>query len=185
MRLDFSNEHVLTVVAHPDDAEYLCAGTLARAKADGAAIGVCVLCQGDKGQPTTPIPNLADVRRAEMAANYFIRSISIDSDQTDAVVNLCDLLRANGQLGEAAQLLHTLAAKYPHHREIADLLNEAQNETRVADMTASGNTELPSEVNALYTSALLVIIFMFAMVGVVLVFVWRRRHARLLVEDEK
>jgi len=68
VRLDFSNERVLGVVAHPDDAEYLCAGTLARAKADGAAIGVCVLCQGDKGQPTTPIPNLADVRREEMAA---------------------------------------------------------------------------------------------------------------------
>ena len=61
MRLDFSTERALAVVAHPDDAEYLCAGTLARAEADGAAIGVCVLCQGDKGQPTTPIPNLADV----------------------------------------------------------------------------------------------------------------------------
>jgi LmbE family N-acetylglucosaminyl deacetylase len=68
MRLDFTNERVLAVVAHPDDAEYLCAGTLARARADGAAIGVCVLCQGDKGQPTKPIPDLADVRRREMTA---------------------------------------------------------------------------------------------------------------------
>jgi N-acetylglucosamine malate deacetylase 1 len=68
MRLDFSAERVLAVVAHPDDAEYLCAGTLARAKAAGAAIGICVLCQGDKGQPATPVPNLAAVRRREMAA---------------------------------------------------------------------------------------------------------------------
>jgi N-acetylglucosamine malate deacetylase 1 len=68
MRLDFAQERVLTVVAHPDDADLLCAGTLARAKADGAAIGICVLCQGDKGQPATPIPNLAAVRRREMAA---------------------------------------------------------------------------------------------------------------------
>src|SRR4029078_5701325 len=68
MRLDFSGERVLAVVAHPDDAELLCAGTLARAKRDGAAIGVCVLCQGDKGQPATPIPNLADVRRQEFTA---------------------------------------------------------------------------------------------------------------------
>lgn len=67
MRLDFSNQRVLAVVAHPDDAEYLCAGTLARAKADGAEIAVCVLCQGDKGQPSTPIPDLAAVRRREMA----------------------------------------------------------------------------------------------------------------------
>jgi LmbE family N-acetylglucosaminyl deacetylase len=68
MRLDFSNDRLLAVVAHPDDAEYLCAGTLARAKGDGAAIGICVLCQGDKGQPATPIPDLAHLRRKEMAA---------------------------------------------------------------------------------------------------------------------
>jgi len=33
MRLDFAGERLLGVVAHPDDAEMLCAGTLARAKA--------------------------------------------------------------------------------------------------------------------------------------------------------
>ncbi len=68
MRLDFANERVLGVVAHPDDAELLCAGTLARARADGAAIGLCVLCQGDKGQPSQNIENLARVRGAEMQA---------------------------------------------------------------------------------------------------------------------
>jgi len=68
MRIDFSAERVLAVVAHPDDAEYLCAGTLARAKRDGAEIGVCVLCQGDRGQPAMPIPNLVAVRRREMTA---------------------------------------------------------------------------------------------------------------------
>lgn len=68
MRLNFQNERVLAVVAHPDDAELLCAGTLARAKADGSAIGVCVLCRGDKGQPDPPIENLAEVRRMEMNA---------------------------------------------------------------------------------------------------------------------
>src|SRR5947209_12597973 len=68
MRLDFSGERVLAVVAHPDDAELLCAGTLARARADGAEVGVCVLCRGDKGQPPEPIPDLAAVRRREMTA---------------------------------------------------------------------------------------------------------------------
>lgn len=68
MKLSFANERVLAVVAHPDDAELLCAGTLARAKADGAAIGIAVLCLGDKGQPAEPIPRLAAVRRREMTA---------------------------------------------------------------------------------------------------------------------
>jgi LmbE family N-acetylglucosaminyl deacetylase len=66
--LTFIDDRVLAVVAHPDDAELLCAGTLARAREDGAAIAVCVLCRGDKGQPAEPIPNLAAVRRKEMMA---------------------------------------------------------------------------------------------------------------------
>lgn len=68
MHFDFTNERILAVVSHPDDADYLAAGTLARAKADGAAIGVCVLCRGDKGQPAQPIANLDEVRREEMTA---------------------------------------------------------------------------------------------------------------------
>ncbi len=68
MRLAFQDERILAVVAHPDDAELLCAGTLARAKADGAAIAVCVLCRGDKGQPDPPIENLGEVRHEEMLA---------------------------------------------------------------------------------------------------------------------
>ncbi|MCA9081122.1 MAG: PIG-L family deacetylase [Planctomycetaceae bacterium] len=66
MRLDFSDERVLAVVAHPDDAELLCAGTLARARDAGAVIAVCVACRGDKGQPQVLVDDLAIVRRAEM-----------------------------------------------------------------------------------------------------------------------
>jgi LmbE family N-acetylglucosaminyl deacetylase len=67
-KLNFLNERLLAVVAHPDDAELLCAGTLARAKQDGAAIAIGVLCQGNKGQPDPPIENLGAVRSQEMHA---------------------------------------------------------------------------------------------------------------------
>jgi N-acetylglucosamine malate deacetylase 1 len=69
MNLSFKAERVLAVVAHPDDAELLCAGTLARAKADGAAIGIAVLCRGDKGQSGQKIKNLALVRKRELIAS--------------------------------------------------------------------------------------------------------------------
>ena len=69
MKLTFNGERVLAVVAHPDDSELLCAGTLARARRDGAAIGLLVLCTGDKGQPSEPIPDLASVRRREIKAS--------------------------------------------------------------------------------------------------------------------
>src|SRR5687768_15021691 len=66
MRISFVDTRVMAVVAHPDDAELLCAGTLARAKADAAAIAVCVLGQGDKGQPDKAIADLARIRLEEM-----------------------------------------------------------------------------------------------------------------------
>lgn len=66
MNFDFKAARVLAVVAHPDDAELLCAGTLARAKEDGAGIAVCVLCKGDKGQPSKAVRNLSAVRLKEM-----------------------------------------------------------------------------------------------------------------------
>ncbi len=68
MHVNFNNDRVLAVVAHPDDVELLCAGTLARAKADGAVIGICVLCRGDKGQCNPPVENLAEIRSGEMRA---------------------------------------------------------------------------------------------------------------------
>ena len=68
MRLDFTDERVLAVVAHPDDTELLYAGTLARASRDGAEIAICVLCAGDKGQPADSIENLAEIRKEEMTA---------------------------------------------------------------------------------------------------------------------
>src|SRR6516162_8712909 len=69
MRLDFSNDRLLAVVAHPDDTELLCAGTLARARNEGAAIGICVLCRGDKGQPSNKVTDLAAIRQKEMSAS--------------------------------------------------------------------------------------------------------------------
>jgi N-acetylglucosamine malate deacetylase 1 len=71
MNFNFSDERLLAVVAHPDDAEVQCVGTLARAKEEKAAIGIVVMCKGDRGQPEKHIPNLDVIRREEMtkAAN--------------------------------------------------------------------------------------------------------------------
>src|SRR5205085_156325 len=69
MRLSFANDRLLAVMAHPDDAELLCAGTLARAKGDGAAIGIVVMCRGDKGVAgAKPQAELGAVRQEEASA---------------------------------------------------------------------------------------------------------------------
>ena len=70
MKLSFADERVLAVMAHPDDAELLCAGTLARAKADGAAVGIVVMCRGDKGAGSASrvTEKLGQLRHDESAA---------------------------------------------------------------------------------------------------------------------
>ena len=59
-------QSLLAVGAHPDDIELLCAGTLARVKRDGARVSLCVICNGDKGQPKKPVADLGAVRHREM-----------------------------------------------------------------------------------------------------------------------
>jgi N-acetylglucosamine malate deacetylase 1 len=69
MNLSFAGERIIAVMAHPDDAELLCAGTLARAKLDGAAIAICVMCQGDKGVASSgSASDLGATRRSEAHA---------------------------------------------------------------------------------------------------------------------
>ena len=75
MRITFQHDRVLAVMAHPDDAELLCAGTLARARADGAAIAICVMCRGDKGAGSATGVRTGDVVPAtEKVVSSFLLS---------------------------------------------------------------------------------------------------------------
>jgi LmbE family N-acetylglucosaminyl deacetylase len=122
MKLDFSEERVLAVVAHPDDAELLCAGTLSRAKADGAAIGICVLCNGDKGQPAEPVDDLAAVRRQEMqdaavelGAELFTGEIG-DGELTGDQAARRKAIEVYRRFGATLVLAHDPNDYHPDHR---------------------------------------------------------------------
>jgi len=59
---------VLSVLAHPDDAEFLCAGALIRLAARGWAVHIATMTPGDCGSVELPPEEIARVRRAEGAA---------------------------------------------------------------------------------------------------------------------
>lgn len=60
---------VLGVLAHPDDAEFLCAGTLLRlARERGWRVHIASMTPGDCGSAELPPDEIARVRRAEGAA---------------------------------------------------------------------------------------------------------------------
>ena len=57
--------NVLALFAHPDDAEFLCAGTLALFAARGARIHIATLTAGDCGSTTLPAARISNVRQKE------------------------------------------------------------------------------------------------------------------------
>ena len=59
---------VLSVLAHPDDAEFLCAGTLIRLREQGWEVHIASMTPGDCGSAELPPDEIARVRRAEGAA---------------------------------------------------------------------------------------------------------------------
>jgi len=63
-------QRILVVVAHPDDAEFGCAGSVARWVADGAEVHYCLFTSGNAGSddPTMTPERLAAVREAEQRA---------------------------------------------------------------------------------------------------------------------
>lgn len=59
---------ILSVLAHPDDAEFLCAGTLIRlAREKGWAVHIASMTPGDCGSAELPADEIAAVRRGEGA----------------------------------------------------------------------------------------------------------------------
>jgi len=130
MKLSFKHERVLAVVAHPDDAELLCAGTLARAKAGGAALAMCVLCQGDKGQPSEPVRGLATVRRKEMRAAADVLGAELflgghpDGELADDRAQRAKLVEIYRRFKPTLVLAHAPEDYHPDHR-VASALAEA------------------------------------------------------------
>ena len=130
MKLNFQQARILAVVSHPDDAELLCAGTLARAHQEGAVIGICVLCQGDKGQPEPPIHNLAEVRQQEMqsAAKLLGADLFFGDNPDGALFDCLDLRRklteVMRQFSPTLVLAHSQSDYHADHRA-ASVITEA------------------------------------------------------------
>ncbi len=131
MRLRFDDERTLAVMAHPDDAELLCAGTLARAQAEGAQVGICVMCNGDKGLPAGQhIENPAAARRLEMveAAKCLKAQLlwfdCADGNLFDTLENRRKLIEIYRQFSPTLVIAHDLCDYHPDHRA-ASVLAEA------------------------------------------------------------
>ena len=71
-------QSILALFAHPDDAEFLCAGTLAHLAGRGLKIHIATMTAGDCGSTTLSATKIAKIRRGEarhaaklIGAHYF------------------------------------------------------------------------------------------------------------------
>jgi LmbE family N-acetylglucosaminyl deacetylase len=131
MKLSFEDQRVLAVVAHPDDAELLCAGTLARALRDDAKIGICVLCRGDKGQGSKKVHDLSTVRRKEMTASAKLLGAQLfligqsDGTLSDLPGLRLKLVEVYREFRPTLVLAHAPEDYHPDHRAASALAEAA------------------------------------------------------------
>lgn len=60
--------NVLAICAHPDDAEILCGGTLAKYAKRGDRVTIAIATNGEVGSPLLPKAEIAEIRRQEAIA---------------------------------------------------------------------------------------------------------------------
>lgn len=108
---------LLTLMAHPDDAELWAGGTIARCAASGAAV-------------TIAVPHHADtVRNAEAAAGAVILGAGLHHYDQPTAAAVRDLLL---DLQPEVVLTHPLGDVHPDHRRLASTVLEALPDVAIA-----------------------------------------------------
>jgi LmbE family N-acetylglucosaminyl deacetylase len=140
---------VVALMAHPDDAEILCAGTLLLLKAAGWEVGIATMTPGDLGSSRLPPAEIAAVRRREAAtaaarlgARYTcleLRDLTIThSIETKRLVS--GFLRA---ARPDLLITHSPTDYMSDHEETARLAREAAFASTVPSWEAAWNGQAP------------------------------------------
>jgi bacillithiol biosynthesis deacetylase BshB1 len=118
---------VLAVMAHPDDAELLCAGALLRAAGAGRATGVLDLSGGERGSWGSAAEREREAAAASRVLGLKVRRTAGLPDgalanSPDARAAVATIVR---ELRPRVVLLHWTEARHPDHRAAAELGRDA------------------------------------------------------------
>jgi N-acetylglucosamine malate deacetylase 1 len=139
---------VLAVVAHPDDAELLCAGALLRAADEGRRTAILDLTAGEGGSAGS-----AAVRAAEAAAAARILGLAERrnagladgalANAPESRLRVAALLR---ELRPRVVITHWPEARHPDHRVAAELAREAGFIAGLRNAPIDGEPHRPHKV---------------------------------------
>lgn len=139
---------VLAVFAHPDDAELLCGGSLARSAERGERVGILDLTRGEMASRGT-----ADIRarEAEEAARVLGAAVRRNASLPDGSLRaslearevVAGLLR---ELRPRIVVTHWLEGRHPDHREAARLVLDASFLAGLRNAPLDGDPHRPWKV---------------------------------------
>jgi len=110
----------MTLLAHPDDAEILCAGTLLRLAEAGWEIHIATVANGDCGSATLSRAEIAAIRRKEgIAAAAKIGATYHCLDEPDVHV-VCDPRTIQQAIDLLRRVAPTLLFTHPRHDYMLD-----------------------------------------------------------------
>ena len=139
---------LLAIMAHPDDAELLCGGTLARAADQGHRTGILDLTRGELGSRGTPelraqeameaarILGVAERHNAGLRDGYLVN----DDASRRAVVEHLRRFRPR------TVILHYLTSRHPDHRVAAELIRDACFLSGLKNYPADGDRFRPAKL---------------------------------------
>ena len=139
---------VLAIVAHPDDAELLCGGSLLQAADRGERTGVLDLTQGELGsQGSAELRAKEAARAAELLGLAVRRTAGLpdahlqNTPETRKVV--AQLLR---ELQPRVVVTHWIRGRHPDHRTTAELVYDASFLAGLKNFPAPGDRFRPFKV---------------------------------------
>lgn len=139
---------VLAVVAHPDDAELLCGGALAKCADAGQRVGILDLTAGEAGSSGTRESRAAEAAEAAEVLGLAVRQCAnlpdagLTNDRASRVV----AVEAVRSLRPQVVVTHWLRGRHPDHGVAARLVRDAAFLAGLRNFPAGGRPHRPRKI---------------------------------------
>jgi bacillithiol biosynthesis deacetylase BshB1 len=139
---------LLAIFAHPDDAELLCGGTLARTAEQGHIVGILDLTRGELGSAGTPEVRAQEAQNAASILGVSQRwSASLpDGGLEDSVAGRRALIEWIRRLQPRVVITHWPDARHPDHAGAAALTRSACFLAGLKNYDAPGSPHRPHKL---------------------------------------
>lgn len=139
---------LLAIMAHPDDAELLCGGSLSKAAAQGNRVGILDLTRGEAASVGSVETRAEEAARAAevlglaVRRNAGLRDSGLTNDDTSRSI----VVRLIRELRPSVIVTHWREGRHPDHRVAAQLVYDASFLSALKQYDAPGDTHRPEKV---------------------------------------